>query len=85
MPIPKPSGETQKEYISKCMSAIGGEYPQDQSLAICYDTWREENFKGINLVLGKVDMKEPCWDGYEQYGTKIVDGREVPNCIPIKD
>jgi len=85
MPIPKPSGETQKEYISKCMSAIGDEYPQDQSLAICYDTWREENFKGINLVLGKVDMKEPCWDGYEQYGTKIVDGREVPNCIPIKD
>jgi hypothetical protein len=29
-------------------------------------------------------MKEPCWNGYEQYGTKIVDGREVPNCIPIK-
>jgi len=85
MPIPKPSGETQKEYIGKCMSAIGDEYPQDQSLAICYNTWREENFKGINLVLGKVDMKEPCWDGYEQYGTKIVDGREVPNCIPIKD
>ena len=84
MPIPKPSGESQKEYISKCMSAIGGEYEQDQALAICYNTYREENFKGINLVLGKVNMKEPCWDGYEQYGTKIVDGREVPNCIPIK-
>jgi hypothetical protein len=84
MPIPTPSNETQKEYISKCMSAIGDEYDTDQALAICYDTWREENFKGINLVLGKVDMKEPCWDGYEQYGTKIVDGREVPNCIPIK-
>ena len=84
MPIPSAKGESQREYISKCMSAIGDEYPQDQSLAICYNTWREENFKGINLVLGKVDMKEPCWDGYEQYGTKIVDGREVPNCIPIK-
>ena len=84
MPIPKPSGESQKEYISKCMSAIGDEYDRDQALAICYDTYREENFKGINLVLGKVNMKEPCWDGYEQYGTKIVDGREVPNCIPIQ-
>lgn len=83
MPIPTPSGESQKEYISKCMSAIGDEYDREQALAICYDTYREENFKGINLVLGKVDMKEPCWDGYEQYGTKIVDGREVPNCIPI--
>jgi len=84
MPIPKPSGESQREYISKCMSAIGDEYDTDQALAICYNTYREENFKGINLVLGKVDLKEPCWDGYEQYGTKIVDGREVPNCVPIK-
>ena len=84
MPIPKPSGESQRDYISKCMSAIGDEYPQEQALAICYNTYREENFKGVNLTPnGKVDMKAPCWDGYEQYGTKIVDGREVPNCIPI--
>jgi hypothetical protein len=26
----------------------------------------------------------PCWEGYEAYGTKIVNGREVPNCVPIK-
>jgi hypothetical protein len=85
MPIPVPQGEKQSEYIQKCMEAIGGEYPQDQSLAICYNTYREENFKGINLTIsGKVNMKAPCWDGYEQYGTKVVDGKEVPNCIPQK-
>jgi len=40
-------------------------------------------YEGINLnEVGEVDLKEPCWDGYEQYGTKIVNGREVPNCIP---
>ena len=40
-------------------------------------------YEGINLHAdGEVDMKEPCWNGYEQYGTKIVNGREVPNCIP---
>lgn len=27
----------------------------------------------------------PCWEGYEQIGTKILDGREVPNCVPIKE
>jgi hypothetical protein len=27
----------------------------------------------------------PCWEGYEPYGTKIVDGREVPNCVPTKE
>ena len=26
----------------------------------------------------------PCQKGYEAIGTKIKDGREVPNCVPIK-
>lgn len=30
------------------------------------------------------NLKAPCWDGYEQIGTKIKDGKEVPNCVPIK-
>lgn len=104
MPIPnKKSGETENEYIGRCMEAIGDEYPQEQALAICYGKFREnmkrkneqssvlerinqfkKNYEGVNLLEdGSVDMKAPCWDGYEQYGTKIVDGREVPNCIPI--
>jgi hypothetical protein len=33
----------------------------------------------------KYNMSEddPCWDGYEQIGTKTKDGREVPNCVPV--
>ena len=27
------------------------------------------------------ELKAPCWDGYEQYGTKIKNGQEVPNCV----
>lgn len=47
MPIPKPkSGEEEKEYVSRCMSAIGGEFPQKQAAAICYSTYREAR-KGI--------------------------------------
>ena len=30
-------------------------------------------------------LKKPCWDGYEQIGTKTVDGKEVPNCVPLED
>ena len=30
------------------------------------------------------DMENPCWEGYEPYGTKILDGKEVPNCVPMK-
>jgi uncharacterized protein with von Willebrand factor type A (vWA) domain len=37
MPIPKYEGGDEKEYISKCMSAIGNEYnTQEQALAVCY-------------------------------------------------
>ena len=27
---------------------------------------------------------DPCWESYVQIGTKIVDGREVPNCVPME-
>lgn len=46
----------------------------------------------IKLDLSKVNKPKeemiepnPCWEGYEAIGTKIVDGREVPNCVPIKE
>jgi hypothetical protein len=41
----------------------------------------DAKFKGINLK----EEGDPCWDGYEQIGTKNLDGKEVPNCVPIKD
>ena len=28
-------------------------------------------------------LEDACWEGYEAIGTKILDGREVPNCVPI--
>ena len=31
------------------------------------------------------DLSKPCWDGYEQIGTKMKDGKEVPNCVPLTD
>lgn len=33
---------------------------------------------------GLLNLKDPCWKGYQQVGTKIKDGRKVPNCVPIK-
>ena len=31
------------------------------------------------------EMDNPCWKGYEMVGTKKKDGREVPNCVPMKE
>ena len=27
---------------------------------------------------------DPCWENYVQVGTKILDGVEVPNCVPME-
>jgi hypothetical protein len=29
--------------------------------------------------------KNPCWDGYVAYGTKMKNGKEVPNCVPVSE
>lgn len=62
---------------------------------LMYDAWGGKSM--LNWAEGKVnankekteaaeetEMKEPCWADYEQIGTKIKDGKEVPNCVPIK-
>jgi hypothetical protein len=100
MPIPeKKSGEREDDYIGRCMSAIGDEYPQEQGLAICYGKFREnmnteskiasklsqiKKYEGLNLRAVNLIEPNPCWEGYEAIGTKIVDGREVPNCVPVE-
>lgn len=98
MPIPeKKSGEREDDYIGRCMEAIGSEYPQEQGLAICYAKYREnmstqgkiasklsqaKKYEGINLKEINLIEPNPCWEGYIAIGTKIVDGAEVPNCVP---
>ena len=48
----------------------------------------------INLKLNNFEIKKPnemadledsCWPGYEAIGTKELDGKTVPNCVPIKE
>jgi hypothetical protein len=39
---------------------------------------------GVKITPAKMEEGNPCWEGYEQIGTKILDGREVPNCVPMK-
>ena len=30
-------------------------------------------------------IDEACWDGYQQYGMKMKNGKQVPNCVPVKE
>ena len=48
--------------------------------------------KKIIMAIKKNDTKkstdkksnDPCWDGYKKVGTKIKEGKKVPNCVPKK-
>ena len=95
MPIPNPSAsETQNDYVGRCMSEISGEYPQEQAVAICISTYQKETMSkskqqrvadkmaAIDLLAG---LEDSCWEGYEAIGTKMLNGKEVPNCVPIKE
>lgn len=46
MPIPNPkSSENKTDFITRCVSQISSEYPQDQSIAICISSWENTKFK----------------------------------------
>jgi len=80
---------------------IGAGYENPQAAAICYSYWRKDkmskmgdatskvmakvkydaDFKGINLQ----GLEDACWEGYIAIGTKELDGRTVPNCVPERE
>lgn len=39
---------------------------------------------GSDNPMDNYGLEEACWPGYEAIGTKILDGREVPNCVPVE-
>jgi hypothetical protein len=39
---------------------------------------------GPNLFAEEKGLEDACWEGWEAIGTKILDGKEVPNCVPVK-
>jgi hypothetical protein len=97
MPIPNPTPkETEEQYVSRCIGEIYDEYGQEQGAAICYNTYRKSTgMSGDRLVASKINqmskyrgiylgegLEDACWEGYTAIGTKMLDGREVPNCVP---
>ena len=43
----------------------------------------EKKYEGINLAPLEKGPNDPCWEGYVQIGTKDMDGKSVPNCVPL--
>ena len=68
MPIPTPqAGEDQQAFVSRCMSAIGGEYDTDQTLGICFTQWRGKDKKQKDGEF-VVEHAVPVLDEHEDIG-----------------
>lgn len=78
MPIPKPKGdETQNDYVSRCMSAIGDEYDtNEQAVAICISTYERESMSKITDTPSKV-MASVKFNS-EWRGINLAEGAEDP-------
>lgn len=46
--------------------------------------FEQKNLQETNKKKEVEEMENPCWDGYEMVGTKMKNGKEVPNCVPKK-
>jgi hypothetical protein len=95
MPIKPQSGETEREYISRCIrTEIDAGYSEEQAASICYNTWNTRMKKQTPQDRVKNKLKEarekrqelitpnPCESGYIAIGLKPKGGRMVPNCVP---
>jgi len=101
MPVNIKSGETEEQFISRCIGEeVSAGKEQDVAAAICYSYWRKDKMSKIKDTASKVmakvaydtdfrgiklqddGLEGACWEGYIAIGTKMLDGREVPNCVP---
>lgn len=59
----------------------------DEDLGMVHDTTFMDGHlvKIASYIKEKMGLEDACWEGYEPIGTKILDGREVPNCVPINE
>ena len=66
MPIPSPSqGESQNEYVGRCISDINEEYPNEQAVAICISNWQKTHMSKDSSA--RVAMKMEGIHLYQSY------------------
>ena len=58
MPVNINKGESENEFISRCIGEeIGAGYEQSQAAAICYSYWDKENMSKITEMSSKVHAR----------------------------
>ena len=97
--IESPDNKKLKKFdylIDMADSLIKTYYDKDKNLILDLSKIDDKDYiSALKMVSDKLfgSLKEisekkkddPCWDGYQQLGTKTKNGKEVPNCVPEKE
>ena len=65
---------------SHCSRRTNELHTADQDGPIEFHQVRADHEEGLENP-----KDNPCWRGYHPVGTKMKDGKEVPNCVPINE
>jgi len=79
MPRPTKKAENKKgmSMKSRAIKAVGTQRRQDKETGVSEEIATEGNMKQARKNVGA----STCWDGYKAKGTKMKNGRQVPNCV----
>jgi len=90
---PQPEGGSRKESFCARMKGMKAKltspataHDPDSRINKSLRKWKCDAIRSdmgmiIDQLIDYVDA-DPCWEGYEQFGMKEKDGKEVPNCVP---
>jgi hypothetical protein len=82
MPLEK--GKSQEAISRNIKREIEAGKPQKQAVAIALRQAGVAKPDAIHGYMDSVRAGNPCWPGYQAFGTKEKDGKSVPNCIPTR-
>jgi molybdopterin converting factor small subunit len=77
----------QSDAVKDCAESVKDDNPdltKSQSFAICQSMENDGELSTLSFKNSLQD-EDPCEDGWVMVGTKMKDGREVPNCVPEED
>jgi len=81
--------KTETKEVTGSGSAGGFEAPLFSTTKKEMEEMKQTSFKAPKLTMFSDEapkpMNESCWKGYKQSGMKNKDGKQVPNCVPIKE
>ena len=85
-----PVSETRESYVSGELFSIGSPVRLKESTEVGTVQHRGSNYLIVEFKEGKKrvwldSVEEACWPGYTQKGTKMKNGRNVPNCVPTNE